>query len=80
MRFRSSPFQNEVLFEFAMSAVSNEKLGEDEDPDLLGVSLSANDLIGHAFGPNSHEVMDVTVRTDRLLERFFTFLDKQVGL
>jgi predicted AlkP superfamily pyrophosphatase or phosphodiesterase len=78
--FKSSPYQNEVLLEFAMAAVSNEKLGEDEDPDLLGISLSANDLIGHAFGPNSHEVMDVTVRTDRLLGDFFAFLDKRIGL
>ena len=78
--FKSSPFQNEVLFEFAMTAVRDEKLGQDDDPDLLGVSLSANDLIGHAFGPGSHEVMDVTVRTDRLLERFFSFLDQRVGL
>jgi predicted AlkP superfamily pyrophosphatase or phosphodiesterase len=78
--FRSSPYQNEVLFKFAMAAVSNERLGEDEDPDLLGISLSANDLIGHAFGPDSHEVMDVTVRTDRLLQAFFAFLDQQVGL
>ena len=78
--FRSSPFQNEVLFEFAMNAVSSEKLGEDDDPDLLGISLSANDLVGHAFGPASHEVMDVTLRTDRVLERFFTFLDQRVGL
>ena len=78
--FRSSPYQNEVLLQFAMAAVRNEKLGEDEDPDLLGISLSANDLIGHAFGPNSHEVMDVTVRTDRLLQGFFEFLDQRVGL
>ena len=78
--FKSSPFQNEVLIEFAMRAVGTEKLGEDDDPDLLGVSLSANDLIGHAFGPASHEVMDVTVRTDRLLERFFAFLDQRIGL
>ena len=78
--FKSSPFQNEVLIELAMTAVREEKLGEDDDPDLLGVSFSANDLIGHAFGPASHEVMDVTVRTDRLLERFLTFLDQRVGL
>ena len=78
--FRSSPYQNEVLFQFAKAAVVNEKLGADADPDLLGMSLSANDLIGHAFGPNSHEVMDVTVRTDRMLEDFFSFLDRQLGL
>ena len=78
--FRSSPFQNEVLLDFARAAVTSEKLGEDDDPDLLALSLSANDLIGHAFGPNSQEVMDVTVRTDRLLDRFFEFLDRQIGL
>ena len=78
--FKATPFQNEVLLELAQAAVTNEKLGEDDDPDLLAVSLSANDLIGHAFGPNSHEVMDVTVRTDRLLERFFAFLEQQIGL
>ncbi|HEU5303095.1 MAG TPA: alkaline phosphatase family protein [Gemmatimonadales bacterium] len=78
--FRSSPFQNEVLLEFAMAAVSAEGLGRDSIPDLLGVSLSANDLVGHAFGPNSHEIMDMTVRTDRVLQRFFNYLDKRIGL
>ena len=78
--FPSSPFQNSVLIEFVMQAVVHERLGEDDDPDLLGVSFSANDLIGHAFGPLSHEILDVTVRTDRLLERLFTFLDQRVGL
>jgi arylsulfatase A-like enzyme len=60
--------------------VINEGLGRHENPDLLAIGFSANDLIGHAFGPNSHEVMDVTIRTDRLLERFFSFLDQRVGL
>jgi predicted AlkP superfamily pyrophosphatase or phosphodiesterase len=78
--FRSSPFQNEVLLDLARAAVTNEKLGEDDDPDLLALSLSANDLIGHAFGPNSHEVMDVTVRTDRLLQEFFAFLANRIDL
>jgi hypothetical protein len=78
--FRSSPYQDEVLLEFARAAVEEEHLGQDDAPDLLGISLSANDLIGHAYGPNSHELMDVTVRTDRLLGEFFRFLDRHVGL
>jgi predicted AlkP superfamily pyrophosphatase or phosphodiesterase len=79
-RFKTSPYHNEVVVEFAMAAISAERLGQDQDTDLLGVSLSANDLIGHAFGPQSHEVMDAVVRTDRLLQRFFRFLDQRVGL
>jgi arylsulfatase A-like enzyme len=46
----------------------------------LGLAFSANDLIGHAYGPDSHEVADATVRTDRLLGRFFRFLNSKVGL
>lgn len=75
-----TPFQNELVVDFAMEAVRNEGLGRGPATDLLGLALSANDRVGHAFGPHSHEVLDVTVRTDRLLERFFDFLDAEVGL
>jgi predicted AlkP superfamily pyrophosphatase or phosphodiesterase len=78
--FEASPYHNEVLTRFAMETIIHERLGEHTEPDLLGIGLSANDLIGHAFGPDSHEVMDVTVRTDRLLQRFFSFLDRRLGL
>jgi predicted AlkP superfamily pyrophosphatase or phosphodiesterase len=78
--FEVTPFHNDIVAEFAMQAVVNEGLGRDADPDLLGIGFSANDRIGHAYGPDSHEVMDATIRTDRLLERFFSFLAQQVGL
>jgi predicted AlkP superfamily pyrophosphatase or phosphodiesterase len=78
--FDLSPFSNEVVADFAMRAVTEEGLGRDTVPDLLGVSFSANDRVGHAYGPDSHEVMDVTVRLDRTLARLFSFLDKTVGL
>ncbi|HEU4525989.1 MAG TPA: alkaline phosphatase family protein, partial [Gemmatimonadales bacterium] len=78
--FDLSPFSNEVVADFAMRAVTEEGLGRDTVPDLLGISFSANDRIGHAYGPDSHEVMDVTVRLDRTLARLFAFLDKNVGL
>ena len=78
--FDQSPFLNDVLAEFAMRAVTAEGLGRDTVPDLLGVSFSANDRVGHTFGPESHEVMDVTVRLDRTLRDFLGFLDRTVGL
>jgi predicted AlkP superfamily pyrophosphatase or phosphodiesterase len=77
--FGTSPFENEMVVDFAMELVRAEQLGQDDDPDLLAVGFSANDLVGHSFGPDSHEVMDMTIRTDRLLERFFAFLIQQVG-
>jgi hypothetical protein len=78
--FEFSPFHNEVIADFAMRAVAEESLGADPVPDLLAIGLSAIDRVGHAYGPNSHEVMDMIVRTDRLLERLFSFLAKRVGL
>ena len=78
--FENSPLHNELLAQFAMQAIVHQGLGRHQHPDLLAIGLSANDLIGHAYGPDSHEVMDVTIRTDRLLERLFQFLDRRVGL
>lgn len=78
--FEHSPLQNEVLLDFAMRAVDEEALGQDDAPDILAIGLSSNDRVGHAFGPDSHEAMDVTVRTDRGLARLFEFLEARVGL
>lgn len=77
--FQTSPFENEVLVDLALAIVREERLGQDENPDLLALGFSANDLVGHSYGPDSHEVMDMTLRTDRLLERLFTLLFQQVG-
>jgi predicted AlkP superfamily pyrophosphatase or phosphodiesterase len=79
-RFETSPFENEVLVRFAMQAVQEERLGVDDAPDLLALGFSANDAVGHSYGPDSHEVMDITVRTDRELERLFRYLDRQIGM
>lgn len=75
-----SPFTNDLLLEFSKQAITNERLGEDADTDVLTVSFSANDYIGHRFGPYSQEVMDVTLRTDRQIEDLLKFVDARVGL
>lgn len=79
-RFQSSPFANDHLADLAMAAIESEKLGMDEVPDLLTVSFSSNDLVGHAFGPHSQEVQDITLRTDRTLASLFARIDRRVGL
>lgn len=75
-----SPFADELLVELAMAAVREERLGRGSAIDLLAISLSANDRVGHTFGPDSHEAMDTIVRTDRQLERLLDFLDQEIGL
>ena len=75
----NSPFSNELLADFAMEAVRREKLGQRDVSDLLCISFSANDVVGHTWGPDSHEVLDITLRTDLLLARIFKDLDSLVG-
>jgi predicted AlkP superfamily pyrophosphatase or phosphodiesterase len=79
-QFDASPFANEHLVTLAKAAIENEALGADDITDLLTVSFSANDLVGHAYGPYSHEVQDITLRTDRSLADFFAYLEKKIGL
>ena len=75
----NSPMGNELLLHFAKAAIVNEKLGQGDNVDLLCVSFSSNDLIGHTWGPDSQEVLDVTLRTDALLKDLLDFLDYKVG-
>ncbi|MBS1811573.1 MAG: alkaline phosphatase family protein [Acidobacteria bacterium] len=79
-QFEYTPFANEHLVSFAKAAIENEKLGQDDVTDLLTVSFSSNDILGHSFGPYSQEVQDMTLRTDRALADFFAYLDQKIGL
>jgi predicted AlkP superfamily pyrophosphatase or phosphodiesterase len=76
----TTPFANDMLEAFAERAIRAEKLGQGEPADLLTVSFSANDYVGHQFGPDSPEVRDMSLRTDRMLDKFFRFLDSEIGL
>ncbi|PYS70710.1 MAG: alkaline phosphatase family protein, partial [Acidobacteria bacterium] len=58
----STPFTNDILLSFAQQAIENEQLGQDDDTDVLSVSFSANDYVGHRYGPYSQEAMDITLR------------------
>lgn len=75
----NSPFGNELLLDFARRAILAERLGQDEIPDLLCLSFSSNDAVGHCYGPDSHEVLDTTLRSDRIVRELLAFLDEHVG-
>jgi hypothetical protein len=70
---------NEILLELVKRAVVAERLGKNETPDLLCVSFSCNDPVGHCWGPDSQEVLDTMLRTDLVLRDLFHFLDDRVG-
>ncbi len=75
-----SPFSNDLLVSFAQQAIINEQLGKDDDTDVLTVSFSANDYVGHRYGPYSQEVMDISLRIDRQIGTLLDFVNARVGL
>jgi hypothetical protein len=76
----ASPFGNELIEAFAERALQAEQLGAHEVPDILAVSFSSNDYVGHQVGPDAPEVREMSIRTDKLLGRLFQAVDRQVGL
>jgi arylsulfatase A-like enzyme len=78
-RWVASPAADAYLGEMARAAVTALKLGQGPSTDFLALSFSANDYVGHAFGPRSHEVQDVLLRLDATIGRLLDALDGQVG-
>jgi hypothetical protein len=76
----STPFANEYELEFAKELVIYENLTGGQATDLLAISLSANDILGHQVGPDSPEMAAMALGLDRELADFFNFLGHQVGL
>jgi predicted AlkP superfamily pyrophosphatase or phosphodiesterase len=75
----ATPWGNEMIEEFAERAIAGEKLGQRSTTDLLAVSFSSNDYVGHAVGPDDPSVRDISIRTDRLLGKLFDAAEQSVG-
>jgi len=76
----STPFANEYELEFAKELFVYENLGAGQATDLLVISLSPNDILGHQVGPDSPEMAAMALALDRELADFFNFVGHQVGL
>jgi predicted AlkP superfamily pyrophosphatase or phosphodiesterase len=76
---KETPFGNSLTTDFAIEAISNEKLGKDQFTDVLTISYSSTDYIGHNFGVDAKETQDAYLRLDLEIERLLNFLDSYVG-
>ena len=76
----ASPFGNELIESFAERAIQAEQLGARDATDLLALSFSSNDYVGHALGPDSPEVRDMCIQTDRMLEKLFGYINSKIGM
>jgi predicted AlkP superfamily pyrophosphatase or phosphodiesterase len=78
-QWERSPFADAYVGRFAAALVQSLQLGKHAGTDVLAVSFSTPDLVGHAFGPRSHELRDVYARLDRTIGGLFDTLDSVVG-
>ena len=76
----STSFANQYEFEFARELIVYENVGRGPATDLLSISLSANDILGHQVGPDSAEMHQMALDLDRDLADFINFLGHQIGL
>lgn len=79
---KTSPALDELTLDFARAAIEGENLGANPAglTDLLGVSLSAHDYVNHTYGPESKMSHDHLQQLDRMLARFFGYLDQRIGM
>lgn len=72
--FLMDPASTELLLELAERAVDELSLGRDATPDLLAISISGTDYVGHTFGPHSWESLEHLRRADRALGKLLRSL------
>lgn len=77
---KSTPFGNSLTKDIAIAAIEGEDLGSDQYTDLLAVSFSSPDYIGHQFGVDSKETQDTYLRLDRDLSSFLSYLEQKFGI
>ena len=73
------PFGNTLLNDFAIATIMGEELGRDNEPDILAVSYSSTDYMGHRFNPYSPEMEDAYLRIDKEIALLIEFIEKEIG-
>jgi predicted AlkP superfamily pyrophosphatase or phosphodiesterase len=76
---KATPYGNSLTVDFAIQAIEKEQLGMDEFTDLLCVSFSSTDYVGHQFGMHSREIQDTYLRLDQDIARILKWLDQKFG-
>lgn len=78
--FACTPWADQMLADFGRQAIEKENLGLHSNTDLLALSFSSLDYVGHAFGPYSQECEDMVLRLDQSLAGLFQYIDQRIGL
>jgi len=76
---KATPFGDDITKDFAIQTIKNDSLGKRGETDMLTISFSSTDYIGHQFGTESIELEDTYIRLDKDLDTLLSFLDQYLG-
>lgn len=77
---KTTPYGNSLTKDLAIAAIEGEKLGQDEYTDILSISFSSPDYVGHQFGVDSKETQDTYLRLDRDIAELLKYVDTSLGI
>ena len=76
---KKTPFGNTILKDLAIEILNEEKLGQGENTDLITISFSSTDYIGHKYGPHAAEIKDTYLRLDKDIQEILEVIDNKLG-
>ena len=76
---KKTPFGNSILKDLAIQILKQEKLGQGKSTDVLTISFSSTDYIGHQYGPHSPEIKDTYLRLDKDIEKILKVIENKLG-
>ena len=76
---KKTPFGNSILKDLAIDIINEEELGKGDQTDVITVSFSSTDYIGHQYGPHAAEIKDTYIRLDNDIADILNNLDKEIG-
>ena len=77
---RRTPFSDDLTLDVALEALKAHHIGDDAVTDVFAIGFAATDVVGHTYGPDSHETLDQLLRLDLVLGRLFADIEARVGL
>ena len=76
---KRTPFGNSILNDLAIEILEKENLGKSKNTDVLTISFSSTDYIGHQYGPHSFEIEDTYLKLDKDISNLLNIIDEKVG-
>jgi predicted AlkP superfamily pyrophosphatase or phosphodiesterase len=76
---KATPYGNTITKDLALACLKAEQLGKGKQTDMLCISFSSTDYVGHSYGPRSVEIEDVYLRLDKDLEELINSLNTTLG-